>query len=196
MRRIALAVLFACTACAGSGEPTHAPTDAAADADASDDVTQGTAGTTVVFLVRHAEKGSEGKDPPLTDAGSARATCLAGMLKDAGVTHLFATEYQRTQLTVAPLAAALGLEVVVLPPADGDALIEQLDGLPPNSVAVVAGHSNTVPAIAAALGGGMTDLDEKGYIPHETYDLLVQVFRAPDVRATQLQLHYCAPSSQ
>jgi len=196
MRRIVLAVLFACTACAGNGESTHAPTDAVDDGGGSADVTQGTAGTTVVFLVRHAEKGSEGKDPPLTEAGSERANCLAGMLKDAGVTHLFATEYQRTQLTVAPLATALGLEVVVLAPADGDALIEQLDGLPPNSIAVVAGHSNTIPAIAAALGGGMSDLDDKGYIPHATYDLLVQVFRAPDVEPTQLQLHYCAPSSE
>jgi len=196
MRRIALAFLIASTACAGNGEPTHAPADGLSDPTGSDGVTQSTTRTTVVFLVRHAEKGSEGKDPPLTEAGTARAKCLAHMLADAGVTHLFATEYQRTQLTVAPLAAALGLEVVVLPPADGDALVEHLDGLPPNSVAVVAGHSNTVPAIAAALGGGMSDLDDKGYIPHATYDLLVQVFRAPEVAATQLQLHYCAPSTE
>jgi broad specificity phosphatase PhoE len=40
------------------------------------------------------------------------------VLAHAGVTHLFATEYRRTQRTLEPLATRLGLTVVVVPAKD------------------------------------------------------------------------------
>lgn len=112
-----------------------------------------------IFLLRHAEKGAnDPNDPDLSDAGRARAAALATMLEHAGVTHLFATDRKRTQQTLAPLAAKCGRTVAVLPADAVELEIEALRKLPPGSIAVVAGHSNTIPAVARALGGTVDDL--------------------------------------
>lgn len=104
-----------------------------------------------VVLVRHAEKAVEpGNDPSLSDAGRQRAEQLAEVLRHAGVTHIVTTRWQRTQQTAAPLARQLGLTPRVLDgkPEEVATQLRQLDG-----VVLVVGHSNTVPALLAALGG-------------------------------------------
>ena len=120
-------------------------------------------GLTTVILVRHAEKaatgdpefeGASSNDPPLTAAGNRRAAVLAQTLAEAGVTAVYASEYQRTQLTVQPLAVALGLEVVELPAADTAGLAARVVAEHAGGVVVIAGHSNTVPRIIEALGAG------------------------------------------
>lgn len=113
-------------------------------------------GPAAVVLVRHAETGGDtrtDRDPELSEAGEKRAAALAELLGHAGVTHLFASEYKRTQATLAPLAAAVEHEVQVVPARDAAAQIAALEALGPGSIAVVAGHSNTVPALVEALGG-------------------------------------------
>lgn len=108
-----------------------------------------------VIVVRHAEKALEpAGDPSLDERGRARAERLSALLRHSGVTHLFATEYQRTQETLRPLGAAVGANVTVVNSRQGAALLSALDNLPRNSVAVVAGHSNTVPEIVASLAPG------------------------------------------
>lgn len=123
-----------------------------------------------VFVVRHAEKGPENPDPSLTSVGQQRATELARLLIGAQVTAAFASEFKRTQETVAPLAAQAGLTTVVIPAGKLDELIGQLRTLPPGSRAVVASHSNLVHLIVERLSGvkipALTDLD---------YDRLVVV---------------------
>ena len=48
-----------------------------------------TAPPTVVLLVRHAEKEAQpAQDPPLTDAGAARARALVAVARDAGVSAI------------------------------------------------------------------------------------------------------------
>jgi phosphohistidine phosphatase SixA len=112
-----------------------------------------------IVLVRHAEKAAEPKeDPNLTEAGAARAKRLSELLAKSGVTHLFATEYQRTQQTVSLLSVACGVQVQVVPARSPDALLSALDSLPRGSLAVVAGHSNTVPALVEKLTGGQSKL--------------------------------------
>lgn len=112
-----------------------------------------------IVLVRHAEKAAEPKeDPNLTEAGAARAKRLSEMLQKSGVTHIFATEYQRTQQTVSLLSVASGVNVQVVPARSPDTLLSALDSLPRGSVAVVAGHSNTVPALVEKLTGGQSKL--------------------------------------
>jgi len=143
-------------------------------------------------LLAAAEKATDaGDDPRLTEAGEQRAACLARTMRDAGVTHVFATTLQRTQQTVAPLADALGLRVELFAPDDHDGLLAALDRLPPGSVAVVAGHSNTLPTIATRLGAPLSGLDPEGDLP--VYDRLDVVVRDQPEHATRLQLHYCAP---
>jgi len=107
-----------------------------------------------VIAVRHAEKSSDDpRDPGLTEKGSQRATALARLLSRTGVTHLYSTTYRRTQETLAPLVTRLELDVESYDPRDLRGLSEQLKALPPGSVAVVSGHSNTTPSLVAALGG-------------------------------------------
>ncbi len=106
----------------------------------------------VIVLTRHAERLDQSTDSPLSAEGEVRARRLAALLADMPVTHLFATTYQRTQSTVAPLAKAKSLEPVVLPANDVDALVVRLRALGPEATAVYAGHSNTVPAVLKALG--------------------------------------------
>ena len=147
-----------------------------------------------VFLVRHAEKAQDGtKDPPLTGDGRARAVCLARVLGDAGVSHVFSTDLKRTAQTVQPLADRLGLRVEQLPASDTDVVVSSLRDLPPGSVAVVAGHSNTLPVIVDGLGGTMSGLDSNGYIEHDTYDRMIEVVIAPAEPPRVLELRFCAP---
>ncbi len=154
-----------------------------------------------VFLVRHAEKAADpGPDPVLSEPGRARAEALAHMLGDAGVTHLFCTEYQRTRLTLEPLAAATGVEVEPLSARDVAGTAERLRALPPGAVAVVAGHSNTVPAIARALGGELSDLHDSQYgevLSEEDYDRLPLLIlpAAAEPAAHVLELNYGAPDA-
>jgi len=113
-----------------------------------------------IFLLRHAEKeANDPSDPDLSDAGRARAAALATLLEHAGVTHLYATEFKRTQQTLTPLAKGCGRSIAVVPANAPQQLVATLLELPPGSVAVVAGHSNTIPAIARALGATVDDLE-------------------------------------
>lgn len=114
-----------------------------------------------VVVVRHAEKATDDpRDPTLSEAGVERATDLATLLGASEVTHLFASEYKRTRLTLAPLAALAGADIHVVSARQPEGLVSALHALPRGSVAVVAGHSNTVPDIVARLGGEVRDLVE------------------------------------
>src|SRR5262245_33696387 len=111
--------------------------------------------TTTVILVRHAEKAAEpASDPGLTADGERRARDLAQLARDAGVTAAITTQFARTRATAQPLASALGItpEVVDARGAthvqDVAAAIRKHIG----QVVLVVGHSNTIPAIIAALG--------------------------------------------
>jgi phosphohistidine phosphatase SixA len=112
-----------------------------------------------VILVRHAERAdmaaggapSMAADPDLSREGHARAERLAAMLRNAEIRAIFVTQFRRTQQTAAPLAKALGLTPVVIPADDQAALLAQLRGV--KGHALVVGHSNTVPAVTAALSG-------------------------------------------
>lgn len=129
--------------------------------------------TATVILVRHAEASKEGADPSLTERGRARAQLLAGLLRAVGITALWATELARTRETLEPLADLVELDVGTYAARDPGALVrdhlESLDG----GVAVVAGHSNTVPALTSALGGSLAGLDPRGYLDESEHDRVV-----------------------
>ena len=141
-----------------------------------------------VFVVRHAEKGPENPDPSLTDAGRRRASALARTLTDAHITALFASEFKRTQETLAPLAKATGLTTMVVSAGKMDELIAQLRALPAGSRAVVASHSNLVHLIVARLSGQqmspLTDLD---------YDRLAMVTILGEGKGQAVVLRYGEP---
>ena len=105
-----------------------------------------------IVLVRHAPKQDDSSDPPLSEAGIARAKALATLLDGAGVTAIYTTQYKRTIDTAAPLAKVAGLTPVVVPGKETAALVERLRASAPGDLIVVVGHSNTIPEILAALG--------------------------------------------
>lgn len=141
-----------------------------------------------LLLVRHAERADEpGEDPPLSDAGQARAKRLAAALAGAGVTHLFATEFVRTQRTLQPLAERTHLEVRPIPARRAAALLQALSSLPQGAVAVVAGHSNTVPPLLAKLCPSAAAVT----IADDEYDRLFVVTQwGPGQQALALPLRY------
>lgn len=108
---------------------------------------------TIVILVRHAEKAAGSTDdPPLSEAGHQRAASLCHALERAGLSAIYATQFQRTKQTVEPLAKALKLPVTQMDAASTEKLVAEIREKQRGKTVVVAGHSNTVPGIMKALG--------------------------------------------
>jgi len=146
-------------------------------------------GPITVFVVRHAEKASADPDPSLNEAGRERASALARVLGDAGITVMFSSEFKRTRETAAPLAAQLGIEPVVLDAGKSDELVARLASLPAGAKALVVSHSNLVPGIVQKLSGhGVAELADSDY------DRLYVVTLWAGGRGSTLYLHYGAPS--
>ncbi len=151
---------------------------------------QGTpAGSTTVIIVRHGERAAEpAADPGLTPAGSARAELLAELVKDAGVQAVMSTQFQRTRLTVAPTAAKLGLTNEVIDaraPQHARIVADSILAKHRGQTVLVAGHSNTVPDIVAALGA-----PKPAAICDDGYDNLFVVTIPPTGAASVVRLHY------
>jgi broad specificity phosphatase PhoE len=122
--------------------------------------TWGTADATTVIVIRHAERdrgAGAGADPPLTPAGQARAELLAQMFGDANtaghIDAIYVSPALRNRLTAAPLAARLGVSVAVAPADDPAGLARRALREHSGGRVLIVGHSDTVPAIVAALTG-------------------------------------------
>jgi broad specificity phosphatase PhoE len=108
-----------------------------------------------IILVRHAEKISDdmnGKDVPLSKAGQERARLLAEMLKDSGITAIYASDTVRTRATAQPLASELHLPIKNLGQRDPEGAVRFLRKENPNDVVLIVGHSDTLPGLLEALG--------------------------------------------
>ena len=122
-------------------------------------------GETVAYIVRHAEKATSARpqpDPDLSSDGRLRAQKLAERLERAGITRIIVTNLKRTQQTATPLATRLNIvpeTVLVSFPNNVDLVPNHADSVAAairrhaGEAILVVGHSNTVPAIIAALGG-------------------------------------------
>jgi phosphohistidine phosphatase SixA len=157
VRRLGSVILVAATSLAAGGACAQQPARSARDSSPSGQ--RSAAGpTTVVVLVRHAEKAAPTGDVALSPAGEARAAALAAALRDAGVQAVLTTQLRRTGQTAEPLAAAMGLTPEIVP-IGGDApehaarVAAAVRQRHQGHTVLVVGHSNTVPAIIAALGG-------------------------------------------
>jgi len=144
---------------------------------------------TTVILVRHAEKVSDEGDPPLSEAGAARANELARVLSDARVSAIYTTQYKRTQNTAAPLATALGVTPKVMRVGKtttyaADVVREILQHHAGKTVLVV-GHSNTTVDVLRELG-----VKELPSIPETQYDDLFVVTLANNAIPKLVALRY------
>jgi broad specificity phosphatase PhoE len=119
----------------------------------------GTADSTTVIVIRHAEKdlAAGAEDPPLTAAGTARAALLARMFGDGAlpgrIDAIYVSPALRNRLTAAPLAARLGIRETVAPADDARGLARRALHEHRGGRVLIVGHSDTVPKIVAELSG-------------------------------------------
>jgi broad specificity phosphatase PhoE len=152
----------------------------------------GTASSTTVIVIRHAEKDTSVSttDPPLTAAGQARAEQLAQMFGDAkNLGHMdaiYVSPALRNRLTAEPLAKRLGITAIIVPADDPKGLARTALREHRGGRVLIVGHSDTVPQIVAALSGNSAIPD----IGDEEYGTMyiVTVPRIGD--ANLLRLHY------
>jgi broad specificity phosphatase PhoE len=141
-----------------------------------------------IYLIRHADKVSDDVDAPLSDAGRARAACLANTLQDANIQQIFTSELQRTQQTAAPLAEKLRLKPVAIPLSKVDDLIEAIRSSKAANVLVVW-HDATLQKILLALGG--PEITPIGHTEYDRFFILTFSGEAKDSRPSFVQLRYC-----
>lgn len=116
---------------------------------------------TTIYIVRHGEKLNDTPDTPLSQAGKNRALALAHVLKDAEITAVFVSNFQRTRQTAKPLAAARGLTPIQYPATTPQAAVAQILANHGGGRILVVAHSTTVDEIASGLGAaGVNELAE------------------------------------
>lgn len=152
-----------------------------------------TVDTVTVVVVRHAEKASETeRDPSLSPAGISRAHALDSALANSNVVAVVVTPYQRTAQTAAAVARRFGLEPTVVPVAGGVAAHARAVAAAAtgkSGTVLVVGHSNTVGAIVAALGGpAVGDLCDADYQS-------IFVVTSPGTGASTIRSRFGASSS-
>ena len=118
----------------------------------------GTATSTTVVLIRHAEKQlNAGADPALSEAGEARAALLARMFgtntRLGRLDAIYVSPTRRSQETAAPLSERLKLAVTVGPENDPRLLAHRVLREHQGGHILIVGHSNTIPQIVEALTG-------------------------------------------
>ncbi len=144
------------------------------------------AGQEAVFLVRHAERLDNSNDSPLSAEGRARANRLAQMLRDARITAIYTTEFQRTAQTAQPLADLLKLPLTKVPAADSVGLVAKLRSSAPHARILVVTHSDRLPAVLRDLG--YTEPVSIG--PNQYDDVFLVLPRERSTPPAVIRLHY------
>lgn len=106
----------------------------------------------IVFALRHADRKPDPQDD-LTADGEARARLLAQLLGQSGVSIAFVSTANRAKKTVQPLKDALGARLTIKTATDTQEIVDGVNGLADDAVAVIVGHSDTVPESIKTLTG-------------------------------------------
>jgi broad specificity phosphatase PhoE len=123
---------------------------------------------TTILLVRHAERQdappAPGECPPpglgiqnstgtsITEAGRERASQLAHVVGEAGVSAIYVSEVCRSQWTAKPLADRANVPVVQLNAADVQGLVSHIRANQRGRTVLVSSHTDRIPQIISALG--------------------------------------------
>ena len=148
----------------------------------------------IVVLVRHAEKAvAPAGDVALSETGQARAEELAIALAEARLDTIVTTQFRRTRDTAAPLSRGLTVTPVVVQAGSdtaSHAMAVAAAVRAGGSSVLVVGHSNTVPAIIAALGGPVMEA-----LCETEYSNLFTLALVPGQPARLVHGHYGAPDA-
>ena len=126
-------------------------------------------GSTIVLIVRHAEKASEADDSPLTEVGEKRAQALIHVVENAGVTAIYTSQFKRSHDTAKPLSDRFGIAMTELPvnlqnPGDyGKRLAKDILEKRAGQTVVVIGHGNTIAATIEGLTGRAAPIGDIAY---------------------------------
>ena len=126
------------------------------------------------YVMRHLHTPEGATDPDLTQEGQGMAQLLADRFPGEPPATIFVSTTKRAQQTAAPLAARLGITLILYDPRDTPALIAEALKEPPP--VLIVGHSNTVPDIVAALGG-----ERPAPLVHEDFGDLWTISGSPRV---------------
>lgn len=107
---------------------------------------------TTLVILRHGEKHTRGAQAELNARGLQRAEALVPELAAFRPVALFASDYKRTQQTLAPLGRHLKLPVQARPRGSEEALAAELLETHAGKAVVVCTHSDLVGAWVMALG--------------------------------------------
>ncbi len=148
--------------------------------------------TTTIVVIRHAEKQvGTNEDAPLSPQGEQRATRLAQMFGDAEsfgrVKQIYVSDTRRAQQTAAGLAQRLDLKPLLVDPKASPAEVARRV-LRENRgrLALVVGHSNTVPALVARL----SDMEKLPAMGDEEFDTMYVVTVPTIGKTSVLRLKY------
>lgn len=115
--------------------------------------------TTTIMFVRHADTDvtDELSDPALNAVGRERAELLAEFLADvdvlASVDAIYASEFQRTQQTAAPLADRIGVEIALEDHYDVVGFMERVLDAHKGQIVLVVTHGDILGDLVAELHG-------------------------------------------
>ena len=126
-------------------------------------------GSTVILVVRHADKASDAEDSPLNEAGFQRAQALAAVAAGANVGAIYTTQFKRNHDTARPLSERTGVAVTEVPvnlqnPGDyGQRLARDILEKHRGQTVLVVGHGNTVASTVEGLTGQQQQLGDIQY---------------------------------
>jgi len=145
-------------------------------------------GSKTIFMVRHAEKDTlPTKNPILTEAGYERSYRLAEMFKKTRLDAIYSTLYNRTMHTVDSLGNSKGLATNVYQPKDLKQLGMDITESKELNKVIIAGHSNTTPAMANVFMG--EKVIDAGF-DESDYDNFLVVNILPDGQKKLYQLRF------
>jgi len=119
---------------------------------------------TTVVLLRHGERQSLlDSNSLLSEAGLRRAQNLVPLLESFRPSALYASDLERTQQTLAPVAAKLGMKPLIRPKGGSEALAAEILRDQRGHTVVVCWHHDLMAKVVRALG-------VKGPVPYLSFD--------------------------
>jgi phosphohistidine phosphatase SixA len=119
---------------------------------------------TTVVVLRHAERQSLlDSNSLLSEAGLRRAENLVPLLTAFRPTALYASDLERTQQTLAPVAAKLGMKPLIRPKGASEALAAEILRDQRGKTVLVCWHHDLMAKLVRALG-------VKGPVPYLSFD--------------------------
>ncbi|MGH2666696.1 histidine phosphatase family protein [Flavobacterium sp.] len=116
--------------------------------------------TTTYYLIRHAEKMDNSKNPDLSAIGSERAGNWNRIFSAISFDAIYSTDYKRTIQTATPIAEKNKKEISIYNPQS--VTITEFKKETSGKTVLIVGHSNTIPTFVNLLIGKKTfgDIEE------------------------------------